>query len=431
MILTDEPFSLTSLVDTTLVDGQIVYTGDTREEKQEGPDKPVLAVRAGKILTGDKGQIGDGLILVEGSKIGYVGASREISPDATVIDASSSVVIPGMIDIHSHLGLHWDSEPVRLQRNSATAGSGSSRLHAISIAKAVAPDDEAFREVLRCGITSILLAPATSGLVSGNAALIKTAGRTAKEMTVKEYAAVKFSMLGGGARLAQLWQARDMLKSAKQYAERWEKYERELSEYTHRKPTDKEGEVKEPDPPRRNASNELLRRLFKREVPALVHASRADEIRNALKVFRDEYNLDVIILGGDDAYRIVPELRKYGVGVAVGPEIIHYEKGKPINNADMLARSGVRVAFHTSATSGTQHLPMNAAYAIRFGMDKEEAFRAITAYPARLLGVDDRIGSIGVGKDADLVILSGEPFEFSTQIEKVIVSGELVFERKE
>ncbi|UCG58276.1 MAG: amidohydrolase family protein [Phycisphaerales bacterium] len=431
VILTDEPFSLTSAVDKTLVDGQTVYSREAREDEQEAPDKPVLAVRAGKILTADRGQISNGLIVVEGSKISYVGDSKEIPPDATVIDASDSVVIPGMIDIHSHLGLHWDSEPVRLQRGSATTGSGPGRLHAISIAKAVAPDDEAFREVVRCGITSVLLSPATSGLVSGNAALIKTAGKTAEEMTVKEYAAVKFSMLGNSARLAQLWQARDMLKNAKQYAERWEKYERELGEYKHRKPTDKENEVKEPDPPARNATNDLLRRLFKREVPALVHASRADEIRNVLKVFRDEYNLDVIILGGDDAYRIMPELRKYGVGVALGPEILRYEKGKPINNADLLARSGVRIAFHTSATSGTQHLPMNAAYAVRFGMDKDEAFRAITSHPAELLGVDDRIGSIGIGKDADLVILSGEPFDFSSRIQKVIVSGQVVFERDE
>ncbi|MHC4285285.1 MAG: amidohydrolase family protein, partial [Planctomycetota bacterium] len=83
-----------------------------------------------------------------------------------------------------------------------------------------------------------------------------------------------------------------------------------------------------------------------------------------------------------------------------------------------------------SATSGTQYLPMNAAYAVRYGMDEEEAFRAITIYPAKLLGVDDRIGSVEQGKDADLVILSGEPFDFRSRVEKVVVNGKIVYENK-
>jgi imidazolonepropionase-like amidohydrolase len=165
-------------------------------------------------------------------------------------------------------------------------------------------------------------------------------------------------------------------------------------------------------------------------MPALVHANRADEIRTTLKVFKDEYNLNVIILGGSDGFRVTDELRKYNIGVAIGPNIIRYEKGKPINNADLLTRNKLCVAFHTSATSGTQYLPMNAAYAVRYGMDEEEAFRAITIYPAKLLGVDDRIGSVEQGKDADLVILSGGPFDFRSRVEKVIVNGKIVYENK-
>ncbi|MFQ5799656.1 MAG: amidohydrolase family protein, partial [Bacteroidota bacterium] len=283
----------------------------------------------------------------------------------------------------------------------------------------------------RSGVTSVLLAPETRELVSGNAALIKLAGDNVQDMIVKEYAAIKFSMLGGRAKLARIWEARDLLKKAKEYAEKWDEYERKHREYEHRKLTDKEGKVKEPGRPKRDANLELLRGLFKREMPVLIHANRADEIRNALKVFRDEYNLDVIILGGDDSYRVVPELKKYNVGVAIGPNIIRYEKGKPINNAHLLIQSGLRVAFHTSATSGTQYLPMNAAYAVRYGMDEAKAFRAITSYPAELLHVDDRIGSIDVGRDADLVILSGEPLDFTSRVEKVMINGRIVFERTE
>lgn len=431
VILTGEPFKIQSIVDKTLINGRIVYACPVAETKKKAVEESLIAIRARKIFTGSRGQINDGFILIRGSKIAYVGEPKAIPQEAIVIDASKSVVIPGMIDIHSHLGLHWESEPVRMNPSVPTSGPGSSKLRLVSIANAIAPNDKGFQEVLCSGVTSVLLAPETRGLVSGNAALIKLAGGSIQDMIVKEYAAIKFSMLGERARLAQIWEARDLLKKAKEYAEKWDEYERKLPEYKHRKATDKEGVVKEPDRPKRDANLELLRRLFKHEMPALVHANRADEISNALRVFRDEYNLDVIILGGDDSYRVIPELRKYNVGVAIGPNIIRYEKGKLVNNADLLTKNGLRVAFHTSATSGTQYLPMNAAYAVRYGMDEGKAFQAITSYPAELLHVNDRIGSIDVGKDADLVILSGEPFNFTSQVKKVFVNGRIVFERAE
>lgn len=428
VILTSRPFRIDSAVDRTIVEGRTVYA-----RQPEGPEpsseRPTLAVRAGKILTASQGQIDNGLILVRDSKIIYIGPPKEVPEGTPVVDASNSFVIPGMIDIHSHLGLHWESDPVVLERSAATTGPSSGRLNAVSIAYAVAPNDEAFRQAVRCGITSVLVAPATSDLVSGTAALVKTAGDGIKEMIVKEHAAVKFSMLGDDSRLDRIWQARDLLKRAKEYAERWDKYEREHREYEHRKASaEKEEDLKEPERPGRNVNLEPLRALFERKMPAMVHASRADEIRNVLQVFRDEYNLDVIILGGEDSFRVVGELKDHRADVAIGPEVLQYEKGKPVNNAAVLTQSGLRVAFQASATSGTQYLPVNAAYAVRYGMDKSKAFRAITSYPAQMLNVDDRIGSLDVGKDADMVILSGEPLELATRVEKVIVNGKVVFD---
>ena len=442
VILTSEPFDVKAAVDKTLVDGKVVYTrSETKPDKENEEEVSITVIRAGKILTASRGIISDGLILIKGNKIDYVGKSKEIPEKATVIDATQSVVIPGLIDIHSHLGLHWESEPVRMNPASPASGSGSVR-H-VSITNAIKPNDEGFRDVLRSGVTSVLLAPETGGLVSGNAALIKLTGDRTKDMVVKEYAAVKFSMLGSSAKMTQVWQARGLLKRAKEYAEKWDQYERAYEEYERRrqyeedkdkdndKKTDEEDALKEPQRPRRDTNLELMRGLFKRKMPALVHAGRADEIRNTLKVFRDEYNLDVIILGGGDGFRVTDELRKYNVGVAIGPDILRYEKGKAINNAEILTRSRLRVALHTSATSGTQYLPMNAAYAVRYGMDEDNAFRAVTIYPAELLHVDDRIGSIDEGKDADLVILSGEPFDFRSRVEKVFINGRIVFEREE
>ncbi len=439
VILTGEPFQAQTVVDKTLINGKVVYARREAEiEKEEPEQKPITAIRAGKILTASRGRIDNGLILIKGDKIAYVGKPKDIPEQATVIDAGKSVVIPGLIDIHSHVGLHSESEPVRMNPSAPTSGPGSSNLRLVSITNAIRPNDKAFREVLRSGVTSVLLAPETRGPVSGNAALIKLAGNSVQDMIVKEYAAIKLSMLGDRARMTRIWDTRSLLKRAKEYGEKWDEYERKHKEYERRRQyegdkvsdEDEKETFKEPARPSRDTNLELLRGLFKREMPALVCADRADEIQAALKVFRDEYNLDVIILGGDDAFRIIDELRKYNVGVAIGPNIIRYEKGKPINNADLLTRNRLRVAFHTSATSGTQYLPMNAAYAVRYGMDEDKAFRAITIYPAELLHVDDRIGSIDEGKDADLVILSGEPFDFRSRVQKVIVNGQIVYEQK-
>jgi imidazolonepropionase-like amidohydrolase len=444
VIMTSEPFDVQAVVDKTLIDGKVVYArSEAKPENKSRNETSVTAIRAGKILTASRGIISDGLILIKAGKIAYVGKSKDIPEKAAIIDASQSVVIPGMIDIHSHLGLHWESEPVRLNPASSTSGSG--RANMVSISDAVKPNDEGFRDVLRSGVTSVLLAPETGGLVSGNAALIKLTGDRPKDMVVKEYAAVEFSMLGSNAKMTQIWNARELLKRAKEYAEKWDEYERAFEQYerhrqyerdkdngkNNKKESDEDDALKEPQRPRRDTNLELMRGLFERKMPAFVYASRADEIRNTLKVFRNEYNLDVIILGGEDGFRVTDELRKYNVGIAVGPNILQYEKGKEINNADLLTRSRLRVALHTSATSGTQYLPMNAAYAVRHGMDQDNAFRAVTIYPAELLHVDDRIGSIDEGKDADLVILSGEPFDFQSLVEKVIVDGQVVFEREE
>jgi len=442
VILTSEPFDVQATVDKTFIDGKVVYScSEAKPEKETTEKVPITAIRAGKILTASRGTISDGLILIKADKIAYVGKPKDIPEKAKVIDAAQSVVIPGMIDIHSHLGLHWESEPVRMNPESPTSGSGSANL--VSISDAITPNDKGFQDVLRSGVTSVLLAPETSGLVSGNVALIKLTGNRMKDMVVKEYAAVKFSMLGSSSKMTQIWEARELLKRAKEYAEKWDEYERAYEQYERRQQyekdknegkeekSDEEDALKEPDRPGRDTNLEPMRGLFERKMPALVDAGRADEIRNTLKVFRDEYNLDVIILGAGDGFRVADELRKYNVGVAIGPDIIRYEKGKAINNADLLTRSRLRVALHTSATSGTQYLPMNAAYAVRYGMDRDNAFRAITIYPAELLHVDDRIGSIDEGKDADLVIMTGEPFDFQSRVEKVIVNGKIVFEKEE
>ncbi len=431
LILSGDPFELGSKVERTIVGGKTVYVKPTPqpEANSDDSDGKIIAIKAGTILTATRGRITQGLILVRDGKIIYAGKAKAIPEKAKVIDASGKVVMPGMIDIHSHLGLHADSLSARNRSLSATSGANSSSGRLASIVHAIVGEDEAFAEALQSGVTSILLAPQGGGIIQGNAAVVKLAGVSFENLIVKEMAAVKFSMAGGSPRMAKIWQGRDTLKRAKDYADRWDRYEKQYSQYKQKKARSTPDLIKPPDLPGRDPDMELLRGLFKRQMPAIVRVDREDEIRNALKVFADEYNLDVILLGASDAWRMVSELRKYGVGIASGPNIIHYDKATPINNAAILSQKGLRVALHTSATSGTQYLPLSCAYAIHNGMDPDRAFQAVTFVPAQLLHVEDRIGSIEAGKDADIVILSGEPFEFTTQVEQVIVDGHTVYRR--
>ena len=429
IILSDDPMDARSKVEATLVNGKVheFMSSWVHEQPSTVNRQPsTVAIRAGRILTVTQGEITNGVIIIREGKIVAVNREPIIPAGAMVIDASRSVVMPGMIDVHSHLGLHADAEPAPLNPPSATTGQTSGRTKLVN---AVNPKDPAFSEALQAGVTAILLAPPTAGQVCGQGALLRTAG---DERMVKEFAALCFNWQGG-SRMAQPWSFRDLLQRAKDYNQRQAQYERDLKQWEHdyneAKAQGKE-EPREPTEVQKDEDLEPFATLFRKDAPAFVHVNRADEIINALKVFRDEFELDVALLDVSDGFRVTEEIQKRNATAALGPNVTRREKGKLINNADALARAGVRVLFYSSATSGTQFLRLNAAYAVRNGLDSTEALRALTIYPARTLKIDDKLGSIEVGKDADLVILSGDPLDIKSRVEKVLIKGKVVYDGK-
>jgi imidazolonepropionase-like amidohydrolase len=185
-----------------------------------------------------------------------------------------------------------------------------------------------------------------------------------------------------------------------------------------------------PEEPRVDDNLEPFRALFAKQCVAAVQANRADEILNALRVFKDEFGLDGFIVQGDDAWRVADEIQKRGWGVAVGPTVVSREDGELRNPARTLSRAGVTIAFQTDSAAGTRFLPVSAAYAVRYGLSASEAVRALTSGAAKCLKLDDRIGSLQPGRDADLVVWSGDPFDFGSRVQMVIVSGRVVWEAK-
>lgn len=233
--------------------------------------------------------------------------------------------------------------------------------------------------------------------------------------------------------MAQAWNFRELLQSAKSYHQRRTQYEHDYKDWERDRDEAKRQGKEAPKEPAEISKDEDLEpfaALFRGEIPAFVHAGRADEIVNALKVFRDEFDLALTLVDAADSYRVAEEIRKRNAVVALGPDVTLREKGILINTADVLSRAGVRVLFQTSGTSGTQFLRLNAAQAVRNGLDPTQALRALTIDPARVLHVDDRLGSLEAGKDADLVILTGDPMNITSRVEKVLVNGKVVYDAK-
>jgi imidazolonepropionase-like amidohydrolase len=204
---------------------------------------------------------------------------------------------------------------------------------------------------------------------------------------------------------------------AEQYRDSWSRYE-------EKKESDPEAQ-----PPKRDLKNEAMLKVLNREVPVHIHCSRVDDIVTAVRL-ADEFDFYKLSLGhAEESYKVAEELAERGVVVVVGPLMITYDDdGSLINLAGYLVEHGVEINIMTDADVVQQEfLRFQAAIAIKYGLDPHEALKAITLNPAKLIGKDDRIGSLEPGKDADLVVFDGDPFDIQTTVVKTYINGKLVY----
>ena len=191
-------------------------------------------------------------------------------------------------------------------------------------------------------------------------------------------------------------------------------------------------DVKEPQAPERDLKMEALVKVLNRELKARVHAHRADDMLTAIRI-AEEFNLDLTLEHATEGYKIAALLAEKGIPVTVGPILFSRTKLElrhmTPKNPGILAKAGVKVAIQTDEGSAVKYLAINAALAVREGMPEEEALKAITINAAEIIGVEDRIGSLEAGKDADIVIFSGHPFDYRTQPELVMVNGVVEYKK--
>jgi imidazolonepropionase-like amidohydrolase len=358
-----------------------------------------VAIRAGEIMTVSGGVVEDGIIIVRDGKIDRVGESLEPPADARIIDVRDMTVVPGFIDAHCHLGLSLDV----LGEIDETVQPATAEMQIIDAFDSTAGG---IAEAIRSGVTAAVLAPGSRNPIGGQMAAVKLSGdRQVLGQTVGVKLSFSHDALMSDRRPTSLpgliTLVREHLDKAKAYA-----------------------------PGKLDPSAEVLSRLTKRRLPAYVYAQTLDEITAALNII-DQYKLKAVLVGAHQADETTEVLVERKVPVIYGPLLLH-SKDKDLKRIVALADAGAKIAFASFAPKTyAGDVRTSAILAVRYGLDREDALKALTINPAAILGLAGRLGSIQKGRDADLVILDGDPLEASSRIEMVIVDGKIVYQREQ
>lgn len=376
-----------------------------------GGQAPQILIKAKRIYTAaTPATIEDGQVLIEGGTIAAVGRNLAAGPGATVYTAEA--VMPGLVDAHTHMA----------QRRTRTGGPVATTAEHRTIDDFVF-DDPSLRKVLEGGVTTIVSRGSGGGQVYlSQTVAVKLKNAPPKEMVLKEYADLKmYCRAGVGPSFLTLmgWRAiarAEMIK-AQQYMQRWADFEK--------------GTVK--DRPARDPRMEAYAAVLRRQVPIHVHTNYAAEIQMAMD-FAKEFNLRLTLAHANYGHQVPRELKENGVIPVVGPNFIQqsYDEDRPHNVAAELMAAGVDVALE-SDMGGTQDKCFleYGSLLIRHGMREDHAVKALTINGAKAILADDRIGSLEAGKDADVVLLDGPPFDLATSVTHVFIDGKLEFELKQ
>ncbi len=364
-----------------------------------------------------------GQLLIDGGKIVAIGETVDAPAGCKVVDAKGNLVCPGFIDAHTHIGLH--EEAVRWEGADYNEMSGpvTPEMRAID---AINPNDEAFDVALAGGVTTAITSPGSANVIGGTFCAIKLRGNNVDDMVIRPAVAMKIAMgenpkgcYGQNGRKLPITRMgvaallRGTLAKAKKYA------------------ADIAAAEAEGKPAPFDFQMEAMLPVIRKEIPLKAHAHRADDILTVLRVCK-EFDVDVTLDHVTEGHLIVDKLVDAGKPVLVGPSLgskSKFElKEKSFATPGILNKAGLEVCIITDApVIPLNYLPLCAGLAVREGLDEAAAWRAITINPAKVAGIADRVGSLEVGKDADLSIWNGDPLrDIQARAVQVFVDGEAV-----
>ncbi len=383
-------------------------------------------IRGGTVVTGTGQRLTNTTVLLQGGKIAAVGGNAQAPANATVIDATGKFVYPGMIDSKTDMGLS-EIGSVPATQDANEQGTYNPHMKAIV---AVNPSSELIAVTRANGVTTTLTTPG-GGVVAGQAALIHLDGWTQEEMALRPVAGfiVNYPRAGGGGRGGGggFGQGPQDPAQEREAQQRTERAIAELKDYLAR--------GKEYDRMRDGGASsidlqmEALRPLFSGDAPALVLADTKEQIEGALKL-GDDFGFKVIIVGGNEAYKVAAQLAQKNVPVILGNLQSTPAADAPYDaiyaQPGVLQKAGVKFAFSTGGAANARDVPYSAALAVAYGLSADAAFQALTLWPAQIWGVADKIGSIEVGKSADVFVADGDPLDARTHVTEVFIAGKRI-----
>lgn len=393
----------------------------------------MLYIIGGKVITMEGDVWEKGYLAIDKGKIRELGPVRSGSPVSAiweksksegycaeqVIDATGCIVMPGLIEAHCHMGITEEKKGIEGDDCNETVNPITPFLRAID---AINPMDAAFDDAVRAGITSVMVGPGSSNVVGGTFAFIKTHGRSIDRLIVKSPAAMKVAFgenpkvnysdqgKSPSTRMAIAAMLREELFLARQYLQKKEKgMKSEEQDFRY----------------------ECWIPVLLGEIPLKAHVHRADDILTAIRI-AEEFHLSMTLDHCSEGHLIVEEVKRSGFPAIVGPDLASRNKIEVQNMAfktvGILNKAGIKTAITTDhPVSLIQSLPICAGLAVKAGLAQEEALKSITIYAAQICRVDERVGSLKAGKDADIVIFDGNPLEVATRAMCTLIDGEVVY----
>lgn len=364
-----------------------------------------------------------GSILVEDGKIAAIG-QFEIPEEADTIDAAGASVYPGFIDPHTHLGVSeegmgWEGHDYNEMTDPVT-----SQLRALD---AINPLDDGYREAAEAGITTVMSTPGSANILGGSTVVLKTGGSLLQQRVIRENAGIKAAF---GENPKRVYSSQKRMPSTRMGSAALLR-EALVNAQNYMNKINRAGDDAEKIPPR-DLKNEALIPVLKKEIPLRMHAHRADDIATAIRIAQ-EFDINMTLEHASEAHLIVERVKESGFPAIVGPSMGTPGKietqNKTLESVKILADAGITVALTTDHPVLNVYQLLHAAAALvrETGMDEYQVLRLITINAAKILGVEDRVGSIEKGKDADLVIIQGHPFDYLSTVMYTIIDGEVVY----
>jgi imidazolonepropionase-like amidohydrolase len=375
-----------------------------------------LAIVGGRVVPIEGTPFSDGAILIDGGTIRALGRDVRVPDGAERVDATGKVVLPGLVDAHVHLGVHEEGEGWAGQDTNEMTDPVTAHVRALD---AINPADLGFQDAVAGGVLTVNVNPGSGNPIGGQTVAVRCTGQTVDEMVLRSPSGMK-SALGENpkrvfgdrkefpsTRLGTAAVIRDAFVKAANY----------LAKQEHAND----------EPVERDLRWEALGMVLRREIPWRQHCHRADDIATAMRL-ADEFGYRLVIDHGTEAALLADRIAERGVPVLIGPLLTSRSKvelrNRSLANPGRLAAAGVELGIITDhPVVPIQLLHLQAALAVREGLDPAAALRAVTLTPARVIGVDDRLGSLEPGKAATLCVWSGDPLDVRSRVEAAWIDG--------